>query len=286
MEETLQAVHQIAARAGASHAAHSGSHELPNITTLLSQLWPDSLFFHFIHQWENIFFCTLIALLICLTALYAARQKSIIPKGIQNVWEFIVEAIEGFVSSILGSHGRKHLPFLGTLFLYILLMDWSGLVPLMKSPTSSWSTTIALALCVMVYVQYTGIREQSFFSYLKHMAGNPSNAFGLVLIPLMLAINIVIEWVAVPLSLSLRLFANISSEDMLLFKFAELNVMFKGIPFLLQLFANLLAIAFSFVQAFVFMLLSTVYISQVLPHEDHGAHEETEVAHTPTTTKH
>ncbi|HXV27952.1 MAG TPA: F0F1 ATP synthase subunit A, partial [bacterium] len=168
------------------------------------------------------------------------------------------------------------------LFLYILLMNWSGLIPFMKSSTSSWSTTLALALIVMVYVQAIGIREQGLGHYLKHMAGNPSNLFGLVLIPLMLVINLTIEFVAVPLSLSLRLFANISSEDRLLFKFAELNVLFKGLPFFFQLFANILALAFSMVQAFVFMLLSTVYISLILPHDQHGheAHtHEPEVAH-------
>ena len=114
---------------------------------------------------------------------------------------------------------------------------------------------------------------------LKHMAGSPSNLFGLVLIPLMLVINITIEFVAVPLSLSLRLFANISSEDRLLFKFAELNVLFKGAPFFFQLFANVLALAFSLVQAFVFMLLSTVYISLILPHEDHSHEEHGALAH-------
>jgi len=188
--------------------------------------------------------------------------------------------VDAFVTGILGEKGRKHVPFLGTCFLYILLMNWSGLIPFMKSSTASWSTTLALALIVMVYVQAVGVIEQGPVHYLKHMAGNPSNVFGLALIPLMLVINMTIEFIAVPLSLSLRLFANVSSEDKLLFKFAELNVLFKGIPFLFQIFANVLALAFSVVQAFVFMLLSTVYISLVLPHEDHGheGHEE-KIAH-------
>ena len=182
----------------------------------------------------------------------------------------IVEGIVAFVTGILGERGKKHVPFLGTIFIYILLMNWSGLIPLMKSSTASWSTTIALALAVTAYVQWTGIREQGIGHYLKHMAGNPVNLFGMILIPLMLVINLTIEFMAVPLSLSLRLFANVSSEDKLLFKFAELNVLFKGLPFLLQLFANVLAIVLSVVQAFVFMLLSTVYISLILPHEEHG----------------
>lgn len=262
------AVHSAAA--GAHHSeAH---HELPNFITVLHNTFPDSSIVHFLHKWENVLFSMAAAALITFAGLLAIKKASIIPKGIQNFVELFVEGIESFVTGILGERGREHIPFLGTVFIYILLMNWSGLVPLMKSPTAVWGTTAALALFTTAYVQWTGIRAQGPVHYLKHMAGNPSNLFGFILIPLMLIINLSVEFMAVPLSLSLRLFANISSEDKLLFKFAELNVLFKGMPFLLQIFANCLAIAFSMVQAFVFMLLSTVYISLVLPHEDHHHH--------------
>lgn len=267
-----------AAHEAASHAeAHA---ELPNLLTLLKNFFPDAGWTHLLHRSENVLFSVLAAGLIVFVAIRAAKKKDLIPRGIQNFCEVFVEGIDGFVTGILGEGGRKYVPYLGTVFIYILFMNWSGLIPLMKSSTASWSTTLALALATTVYVQSIGIREQGLGHYLKHLAGNPSNLFGVVLIPLMLVINMTIEFMAVPLSLSLRLFANISSEDKLLFKFAELNVLFKGIPFFFQLFANVLAIALSVVQAFVFMLLSTVYISLVLPHEDHG-HEEHErhVAH-------
>ena len=254
-------------------ATHNSAHvELPNLVTVLNQLFPDASWAHFLEKWENVFFSILVISLIGFTTITAARKKSVIPEGLQNFVELVVEGIQSFVTGILGEYGREHIPFLGTVFIYILLMNWSGLIPLMKSSTASWSTTIALALAVTAYVQWTGVSTQGLPNYLKHIAGNPSNIFGFILIPLMLVINLTIEFLAVPLSLSLRLFANVSSEDKLLFKFAELNVLFKGLPFLLQLFANLLAIAFSVVQAFVFMLLSTVYISLVLPHEK--GHEE------------
>ena len=144
------------------------------------------------------------------------------------------------------------------------------MIPLMKSPTSAWSTTIALALITTVYVQWVGIKSHGLGHYLKHIAGNPQGFLGLALMPLMLVINISIEYLAVPLSLSLRLFANVSSEDKLLFKFAELNAMYWFLPFFFQLFANILVIIFSLVQAFVFLLLSTVYISLITPEEEHG----------------
>ena len=252
-------------------ASHGEAHaELPNFITVLNHFFPNESWAHFFHRWENVFFSLLAIVLISFTAIRAASKKSMVPQGIQNFCEFIVEGLTNFVTGILGKSGAKHVPFLGTIFIYILFMNWSGLIPLMKSSTASWSTTIALALTVMTYVQFAGIQEQGLAHYLKHMAGNPANFLGLLLIPLMLVINLTIEFVAVPLSLSLRLFANVSSEDKLLFKFAELNVLFKGLPFLLQLFANLLAIAFSVVQAFVFMLLSTVYLSLISSHEERG----------------
>ncbi len=269
MSEAAEGVH-----AAVAHAAHHEAHELPNLITVLRQLFPDASWAKFLHQWENVLFALTAAILISITAIRAARKQRLVPEGIENFSEAVVEGLEAFVKGILGEQGQKYVPYLGTLFIYILLMNWSGLLPLFKSPTSSWGTTLAVALATMVYVQYTGIREQGLGRYLKHIAGNPSNLFGLALIPLMLVINLTVEFLAVPLSLSLRLFANVSSEDRLLYKFAELNVLFKGLPFFFQLFANVLAIAFSVVQAFVFMLLSTVYISLILPHENHEHEQE------------
>ncbi len=257
----------------ATHAAPP-TEELPNFITVLEHLFPKSSIIHFLARWENIVFSLLVLGLITFTALRAARKQGFLPKGVQNVWEIIVEGIEGFVTGILGPRGIEHVPFLGTLFVYILLQNCLGMIPFMKSPTSAWSTTIALALTSTVYVQWVGVKEHGPINYVKHLAGNPVGILGLVLVPLMLIINLSIEYMAVPLSLSLRLFANVSSEDKLLYKFAELNVLYWGLPFAFQIFANVLVFMFSLVQAFVFLLLSTVYISLIMPHEDeHGSHE-------------
>jgi F-type H+-transporting ATPase subunit a len=273
--------HHAVAAAHDAHAAHSAhaaheAHELPNFVTLLNHYFPDSPVSHFLHQWENILFTLIAASLICFVAIRAAGPKSLIPAGLQNFVEALVEGINGFVCGILGPQGTKHVPFLGTVFFYILLQNWSGLIPLMKSPTAAWSTTLAVGLATMVYVQFTGIREQGIVHYIKHLAGNPQNIFGVILVPLMLVLNLILEVGAVPFSLSLRLFANVSSEDRLLLNFAGLGVNSPfHIGFVFQLFANVLAIVFSIIQAFVFMLLATVYVSLVLPHEEHherGAH--------------
>ncbi len=262
--------------AGAAHAAgHGGGEasEIPNLLALLNEHFPHQPLFQFLFKWENVFFSLLVAFLISFVAIRAAHQKKQVPSGIQNFCEIVVEVFAGFVTGILGEKGRKHVPYVGTIFIYILLMNWSGLIPLLKSPTSAWSTTLALALTTMVYIQVTGIREQGFFHYIKHMAGNPINIFGYVLIPLMLALNIILEIGAAPFSLSLRLFANISSEDRLILNFAQMTLQS---PFILlfQIFVNVLAILFSTIQAFVFTLLTTVYLALISPShegEDHSA---------------
>ena len=267
---------------GAAHAEHA-AHELPNWITILNNQFPDNPIVHFLHQWENVLFSMMAASIICFFAIKAAKKQSIVPDGLQNFVEAVVEALEGFVSGILGpKYGAKYTPYIGTVFLYILLMNWSGLVPLMKSPTAAWSTTLAVALTTMVYIQFSGMKEQGVKHYMLHIAGNPKNLMGWVMVAIMLPLNIILEFGAVPFSLSLRLFANISSEDRLLLNFAELTLgtpAFIGIFF--QIFANCLALIFSIIQAFVFMLLSTVYIALVMPHDDHE-HDEaphSEAAH-------
>lgn len=264
--------HVAAAVQAVAQVPEHAAEELPNFITLLEHFFPKSPFVHFLFTWENLVFSFLVLGFIAFRSIIAARKKEFLPSGIQNRWELVFEGLSEFVTSILGPRGMEHVPFLGTLFIYILLENWLGLLPLMKSPTSAWSTTIALALVTTAYIQWVGIKEHGFVNYIKHLGGNPIGFLGLALVPLMIVINLSIEFLAVPLSLSLRLFANISSEDKLLYKFAELNVMYYGLPFLFQLFANVLVILFSFIQAFVFLLLSTVYISLILPHEQDEGH--------------
>ncbi len=280
--------HLAAAVQGVAQAPEKVAEELPNLITLLEHFFPKSHFVHWLFRWENIFFSLLVLSFIVIRSIGAARKNEFLPQGLQNRWELVFEGLSGFVTGILGPRGLEHVPFLGTLFLYILLQNWLGLLPFMKSPTSTWSTTIALALITTVYIQGVGIKAHGFVNYVKHIAGNPVGILGLALVPLMFVINLSIEFFAVPLSLSLRLFANVSSEDKLIFKFAELNVMYHWLPFFFQLFANVLVILFSFIQAFVFLLLSTVYISLILPHEhedEHDAAQEKSLSHprSPTT---
>ena len=192
-----------------SEAAHSGAPELPNVISLI---WGhDSLAGH----WMNVIFALFIVTLLSILAVRAYRYRALIPGPFQNGVEYVVESLYNFFRSILGDEARRYTPFLGTLFVYILTMNVFALFPGMMSPPGGpygINTTLALALCVFTYVQYTGIRRLGPLRYLDHMMGEPRDIIGWILVPLNLPIHIIGE-LAKPMSLSLRLFGNITGED-------------------------------------------------------------------------
>ncbi|MCX5713012.1 MAG: F0F1 ATP synthase subunit A [Candidatus Omnitrophica bacterium] len=239
--------------------------ELPNIVTILERHLEHTAWAPFLKLWENVIFSLIIAAGLAVFAYFAGRKAKLIPGRLQNIAELLVGPLDEFVCAILGPHGRRYTPFIGTLFLYIFLMNISGLVPLFKSSTSSWSTTLALALCVFVYVQYTAIKELGFLGYLDHLMGNPRGgmALSIVMPLLMLFLHVITELVR-PITLSLRLRSNIWGDDLLLAVLAGFGL--KGVP--LIVFSMLLAIIAATVQAVVFCLLTTIYFALILPHEE------------------
>jgi F-type H+-transporting ATPase subunit a len=250
--------------------------ELPNFITFLSRFFVGTSAGEFLHRWENVIFSLIVAGVIILLARLSSRNPGLLPGKLQNVAEFFVEQLEGFILGILGPRGRKFVPFLGTLFLYILCMNYFGLIPLMKAPTANLNQTAALAICVFIYVQYTGIRENGPLGYIDHLLGQPRSPVQYAFAPLMLVLHVIEEFVK-PVSLSFRLFGNITGEDILIFIFVGLGVALTsfthvpiGVP--LQLPFYFLALLTGFIQALVFTLLSTIYFAMMLPHEEEGHH--------------
>ncbi len=263
---------QIVAEHTGGKTEHGGTPELPNFITLLYDKYGKEAFVEFLHHWENIIFSLLIVLIISIVAYLASRKSNLIPGKLQNFVEMAVETLDNFICGILGSRGRRFTPFLGTLFVYILCMNFFGLVPGMKSPSSNLNTTVALAICVFFYVQYTGIRSFGLLGYLFHLAGEPKDAVGWAMVPLNLPIHIMEEFIK-PLSLSMRLFGNIFGEDILIAVFVGLGVASLsflhlpiGLPF--QVPFIFLALLTGTIQALVFTLLSTIYFFLMMPHEE------------------
>ncbi len=255
-----------------SHAAEAIP-EIPNVISLLSSRWHEVPWVAWLHHWENLVFAVLVGLGLCLLTWRYTRHPATIPRGWQSVLELFVEGVDQFVHTIMGHHARHFTPFIGTLFLYIWCMNLSVLLPGMKSPTSNINTTVALALVVFGYVQWIGISRLGLLGYLDHLAGQPRDLVGWLLMPLMLPIHVLGEFIK-PLSLSLRLCFNIFAEDVLLAVMLGLGLTLGlvlhvpiGLP--LQLFVVPLVLIFSTVQALVFSLLSSVYLALMLPSDEH-----------------
>ncbi|HCU24920.1 MAG TPA: ATP synthase F0 subunit A [Deltaproteobacteria bacterium] len=146
---------------------------------------------------------------------------------------------------------------IGALFIYIFISNLLGVLPGFLPPTDNISTTLACGLVVFFYFNYIGIKENGFFNYFKHFAGPV-----IFLAPLMFLIEI-IGVVVRPVSLALRLQGNITGDHLVLGIFSDLVPI--GVPVLFLA----LGIFVSFIQAFVFSLLSTIYVGLSLPHEEH-----------------
>jgi len=210
-----------------------------------------------------------VILALAVISILATRRLQKIPQTTtQGLVELVVSSLNNFVVGIIGPGGERYTPFIGTIFIYVLSMNLLGLIPGFKAPTSNLSITIAMALTVFVMYNYYGIREVGALKYLKHLLGEP-----LWLAPLMLPIHIIGE-LARPLSLSIRLFGNIFGEETILVILAGMSFALwriHGIPVVAlpyQFPMMVFAVFTSFVQALVFTMLSTIYISIAVSHEE------------------
>ncbi len=216
-----------------------------------------------LHEWLPVIMSFLVGLFLVAVSLWSTRKMQKIPAGSQALLEIIIEGLYNFIHDILGEHTRRYLPFIGTVFLYIILMNFWGLIPLMHSPTNSINTTLALALVVFCMYNYEGIRIKGL-KYFKHYF-EP-----VMLAPLMFPIHVIGEF-ARPASLAIRLFGNLTGEDLTLALLVILTPFILGwIPVPIHLVMVIMALLFSTIQATVFTLLSSVYLSLAIEeHEEH-----------------
>lgn len=257
--------------------------ELANFLTLIIEKLHGTVVGAFLHHWENFIFSMIAAIFLVIVFFIGTRKKSLIPDGLQNLLEMIVESLDNLVIGVIGPRGRAYVPFIGTLFIYIFIQNWMGLIPGLKSPTSSLNTTAGLAITVFFYVQFVGLRENGLKNYILHLMGSPKDAVGWAMVPLNFPLHILEEFIR-PLSLALRLYGNLLGEDALITAFVGLGILALsaihspiGIP--LQIPFMMLAMLTGTIQALVFSLLSTIYISLMLPHDDHEHTHETAHEH-------
>jgi F-type H+-transporting ATPase subunit a len=185
---------------------------------------------------------------LALFSFLATRRMDILPGGVQNVMEVIIEGFDNLLTETMGPEGRRFFPLIATLGLTILTSNLLGLIPGFESPTANLNTTVSMALVVFVTTHVVGIRIHGF-KYVKHFLGPIW-----WLTPLMLVIEIVSHLARV-ISLSFRLFGNIAGEDKVL------AVVVLLVPLLVPLPVFVLMIFTSFIQTIVFMLLTMMYIA-------------------------
>jgi F-type H+-transporting ATPase subunit a len=185
------------------------------------------------------------------------------PGRLQILFEDGLGAVESMVRDYVGHKAPRYLTIVVTMFVFILTGNLMGLVPGLKSPTSSINVTVGCALTVAVYYHIQGIKEQGIGSYLKHFAAPPGAP--LFIAPIMLPIEI-ISHVSRVLSLSLRLFGNIFAEDLVIV------ILFSIVPFLVPLPMMFLGIITALLQAYIFVLLTTIYLGGAVATE-HEQHE-------------
>ena len=212
---------------------------------------------------------------------WLTRGIKLIPGRRQAVLELLITGLDDVVQGVMGPRGRAYTPFLGSIFIYIFISNIFGLVPLQNSSMSFLTSVVPIALCVFFYVQWIGITKNGIFGYLHHLCGSPQDIFGWLVVPLMFPLHVLGEFIK-PLSLSFRLYGNVMAGHILLAVFLGLGIqMLKPlhVPFGIPLHFPFLflEILVGVIQAFVFTLLSTVYISMMLPHEheDHAHGEST-----------
>lgn len=194
----------------------------------------------------------------------ATRRLEAVPGPIQNLMEIVVEAFGDLLTQMIGPKGKRYLPLIGTAGLFILTGNLLGSIPGLKPPTANLNTTVALAITVFLSYNYFGIREHGLVAYLRHFCG-PMPALAPIIFPIEF-----IGHLARPISLSIRLFGNIFGEESVIA--ILLSLIWLGIPYAIYLGIMMpLSLFTSFVQSFIFVMLSTVYIAGAVAveHEEH-----------------
>jgi F-type H+-transporting ATPase subunit a len=205
----------------------------------------------------------IVVLLIALAFVLRSRLSVDNPGKLQIIFEDLVGGLSGMLADIVGPKGPSYISVVGTVGFFILVANLMGLIPGLMAPTSSINVTLGCAITVWVFYHIQGVREQGLGAYLKHFAAPPGAP--LFIAPIMLPIEIISHFSRV-LSLSLRLFGNIFGEELVIL------ILFSIVPFVVPLPMMFLGIITSTLQAFIFVMLTMIYLGGAVASE-HG-HDE------------
>jgi F-type H+-transporting ATPase subunit a len=206
----------------------------------------------FAHHYPQVIYSWLIMIFLIVAGKLAVGTVTMVPTGGQNFFEVVLGGFEDFMVDVMGEHGRPYFPLIATLFLYILCMNWIGLIPGMYSPTANINTPLSMALPVFLVTHYIGIKHHGTH-YVKHFLGPVW-----WLAPLIFIIELISHFSRI-LSLTFRLFGNVLGEDLVM----AILILLAG-SFFAPLPMMALGIFTCFVQAFIFSLLTMLYVAGAL----------------------
>ena len=194
------------------------------------------------------------AFLMILVALLRPRLSADRPGSFQQFFELIYEFVAGQADDQVGHEGHRFVPYFGTIFLFILTSNLIGLIPCFESPTMNAPVTCGCALATFFYYHLIGIQANGF-AYIKHFMG-PLWWLAWLMLPIE-----IVSHLARPLSLTVRLYANMFAGEQVTMVFLKLTFFAVPVIFMgLHLFVGL-------IQAYIFMLLTMVYVASAVAHE-------------------
>lgn len=210
----------------------------------------------------------IILFLICIVGVWLLKGRLSVdrPSKGQQLLEIVVEQIRGLLDQVIGPYGRRYVPVIGSFAIFILIGNLMAQIPGLGAPTESINVTGALGLTSFLYFIGSGFRQQGI-RYLKHFTGGLQG-------PMLIAIGWLIFIVEIlsnsvrPVTLSLRLFVNMYADEQIGHAF-----LYELVAPLVPLFTIVLGIFVSFIQTFIFIMLSMVYLSETVPHEEHDTEE-------------
>jgi F-type H+-transporting ATPase subunit a len=250
--------------------------EFPPISHLIE--WPD-IFFEgtpfAINKTTFIYFASVV---ITLSIFFiASRRAQLVPRGVQNIAESSVDFIrEGVIMQTIGPDGMRYLPFLTAMFFFIFFINIFEIVPFIQFPGNArMAVPFVLALLVWFMYNIIGIIKQGPLGYLKSSTIPPG--VPIFLLPLVALIEFVSTFLVRPFSLAVRLFANMLAGHLILVTFAvlsaalfakQITIVILPFPFLLLIGLTAFELLVAFLQAFIFTILTAVYIGSSM-HPEH-----------------
>lgn len=198
------------------------------------------------------------ALIAVVLAKMAMSNLQLVPKGTQNLMEAYLSGVLQMGTDVMGrAHARQYVPLVATIGLFVFIANAIGIIPGFEAPSANLNMTLTLALSVFVYYNFVGIKLHGIFNYLKHFTG-PVWWLAWLMFPVE-----IVSHISRIISLSFRLFGNIKGDDMFL------AVILMLAPWVLPLIPFALLTFGAFLQAFIFMMLTYVYLAGAIIVEEH-----------------